>query len=234
MQSARHRGRAIGKDCGEWVYEMLAAALRWMGGDRSIICFEAATFLCSICRDLFIVAFQNVKAVRLSVTIVGKYALRSDAHQHPVGNTMQREKRLKHSLRECRQRLDDLDSQASRAAARQQRRAERIPYRTVVKAAFHQDRAQPLVYTSLTRNLSRFGVALLIGQFIYAGTACCLNFELPDGDCRPLTGKVIRCRYLAGSASLYEIGVEFDSPIYLAESTPSPPEATESPSPSGP
>ena len=63
------------------------------------------------------------------------------------------------------------------------------------------------------RNLSREGLGLLAGRFLYPRTAC--RVTLVDAQARPRTvsGQIVRCRYVVGSGSLYEVGIALDRPI---------------------
>lgn len=72
---------------------------------------------------------------------------------------------------------------------------------------------ETLSYNVVGRNISREGAGLLAGQFIYPRSPCRLRLSSPFGGTQTVDGFVARCRYVIGSGSLYEVGVEFDSPI---------------------
>ncbi len=66
------------------------------------------------------------------------------------------------------------------------------------------------------RNISREGVGVLAGQFIYPQSACRVSLSSPFGRTQEVAGHVVRCRYVVGSGSLYDVGVQFDDPIDVA------------------
>jgi hypothetical protein len=68
-------------------------------------------------------------------------------------------------------------------------------------------------YQVAGRNLSREGLGLLAGRFFFPQTPCRLMLTDSLGRRGTLGGRVTRCRYLTGSATLYEVGVKFDQPI---------------------
>jgi CheY-like chemotaxis protein len=65
-------------------------------------------------------------------------------------------------------------------------------------------------YRAVGRNLSRGGISVLLGHFVYPRSACELTLTGPYGHTENVPGRTIRCRYLVGSGSLYEIGIQFD------------------------
>ncbi|MEW6252971.1 MAG: response regulator, partial [Planctomycetota bacterium] len=109
--------------------------------------------------------------------------------------------------------LDRLDRRTV-AAALEARAAPRFPYRSLdASLELHSgDEPGPMQQVA-TRNLSRTGAGLLAGQFVYPRSACRLTLTGPDRRPQTFAGRVVRCRYLVGSGSLYELGVEFDRPI---------------------
>lgn len=73
------------------------------------------------------------------------------------------------------------------------------------------------------RNLSREGIGLLVSRFAYPGTRCRVLLGEPSEAGPRLSGQVRHCRYVVGSGSLYEMGVEFDRPIDVTRLVPNRP-----------
>lgn len=67
-----------------------------------------------------------------------------------------------------------------------------------------------------SRNISRDGLGLLVGQFVYPGTPCDVALVSQHGRALPVRGRVVRCRYLVGSEALYDVGVRFERPVNVA------------------
>ena len=119
--------------------------------------------------------------------------------------------------------LDRLDRQIRDPAGLDLRAAERLPYRVgrmTVDLTADDDAVVP--YAAVCRNLSGTGIALLVGQFLWPGTACRLTLPSPYGHEETVTGRIVRCRYLVGSSSVHEVGVRFDRPINVALFVPRP------------
>ena len=72
----------------------------------------------------------------------------------------------------------------------------------------------------VSRNLSREGAGLLADRFVYPNTTCRVKLTTPFGGEQLAAGRVARSRYLVGSGSLYEVGIEFDRPLDIALFTP--------------
>jgi CheY-like chemotaxis protein len=75
-------------------------------------------------------------------------------------------------------------------------------------------------YAVAARNLSRLGLGGVAGQFIYPRAKCRVTLNSPHGRQQVVPGRVVRCRYLVGSGSLHEVGVEFDQPLDVAVYAP--------------
>ncbi len=118
-------------------------------------------------------------------------------------------------IQDCLNRLDREAAEQSVAASRRQ--AERFRYRvwqlTVELQQAHGDWAR---YEVPTRNISETGVCFLIGHFVYPGTPCRIFLATIHGQTVEITGRVMRCRYVTGTPSLHEVGVQFDGRIDLA------------------
>ncbi|MEZ6193309.1 MAG: response regulator [Phycisphaerales bacterium] len=69
------------------------------------------------------------------------------------------------------------------------------------------------IYSVITRNLSRRGVAFLHGRFIYPGCRCSITLRTLDGESVSMDGKIVRCNHLGGM--IHEAAMRFNSPIDL-------------------
>jgi len=125
-------------------------------------------------------------------------------------NAPRRVRKSPEELREC---LDRLDEQTN-ATAVNVRRSDRYEYRVrAMPIDLEQAGTGWVHYEVPTRNLSREGVAFLIGHFVYPGTACRVHLVTLQNQRQVVTGKVVRCRYLPETVCLHEVGVHFDNPI---------------------
>lgn len=126
-------------------------------------------------------------------------------------------RRIRKDPSAVRQLLDKLDALPGGAAANA-RRSERFQFRAdTVEIEFASGNGEWDRHVVVTRNISRDGLGCVVGQFIYPGSACYATLRSRDYDyAQRVPGKVVRCRYLAGSGSLYEVGVRFDAPVDLA------------------
>ena len=116
--------------------------------------------------------------------------------------------------------LDRLDRRAA-APALDARAAPRFRYRGDDLTLQLQRGEEPgAAQTVVGRNLSRTGAGVLAGQFIYPNTACQLTLTSPYRRSECVPGRVVRCRYIVGSGSLYEVGVQFERPIDVAVFAP--------------
>ena len=121
------------------------------------------------------------------------------------------------SLRQDRQTvdsvLDELDGREEGAAQRDDGKAARQyarrRYRLTIQAELEQPGGAVLRYAVPTRNLSRNGIGFLIGQFVYPNTICTVHLISPHNYSQKVSGRVVHCRYLVGTASLHEVGVRF-------------------------
>lgn len=67
----------------------------------------------------------------------------------------------------------------------------------------------------LARNLSRWGVALVHGRFVYPETRCEVKLPSAHGKDHVCNGTVVHARHIQGL--IHELGVRFDSPIDLCD-----------------
>lgn len=117
------------------------------------------------------------------------------------------------------QYLDSLDQEARRAPLRDLRAYPRFSYRPgPLPAEIAVGEGAPPRHLVAPRNLSAGGMGMLAGQFLYSGTPCRITLQSLHGREEHVGGHVVRCRYVVGSGSLYDVGVCFqraiDVPLY--------------------
>lgn len=121
---------------------------------------------------------------------------------------------LRVSPQTIRSWLDRLDRHAQPLAGLDQRMSRRFDYRPpTLTLEVAQDDDATVPYAAAGRNISRGGVGLLAGQFVYPQATCWVELNSTFGGTQKVAGRIARCRYLVGSGSLYEVGVEFDAPL---------------------
>ncbi|MBK9120774.1 MAG: response regulator [Phycisphaerales bacterium] len=117
--------------------------------------------------------------------------------------------------------LDQLDRESGEGLLGEKRRGDRFRYRAAAitielppsgSSTLRDSEGSQLV-TATPRNLSKFGIALLVEYFVYPGTSCAVWLCGPHGHTERISGRVIRCRYILGSGCLHEVGVRFARPI---------------------
>ena len=110
--------------------------------------------------------------------------------------------------------LDRLDRSAGRPMGIDLRVSERFNYRIgQTTLALSQGDDQVVSQAAAPRNLSREGIGLLTGQFVYPGTPCRVALRSLYSHDDIAGGRVVRCRYLNGSPGLHEVGIRFNRPI---------------------
>lgn len=121
-------------------------------------------------------------------------------------------RQLRRSAEDVRAVLDQLDAQTP--AEHCVRSTKRFSYR--VKSLLIEI-AQPnggwVAYAMPTRNISRDGLCFLNSHFVYNGTSCRVTLVSLQDRRVTVAGEVVRCRYLEGTASIYEVGLRFVKPI---------------------
>ncbi len=122
---------------------------------------------------------------------------------------------LRLSPREAVEILDKIESVARSAVTNDRRKAPRVPFREVSRIAVMLESEQigKRTYALLPRNISRQGISLLHGKFVYKSTGCVLGLGALDGQVVPIRGRVVWCRLISGR--IHEIGTQFDEPIDL-------------------
>ena len=122
--------------------------------------------------------------------------------------------------RTVRRFLDRLDSRACPSRGMDRRLSERFDYRVgTVTLGLCTEAGTVTRHLAASRNISRQGVGVLAGQFIYPGTPCRVTLRGMHGRDEIVAGRVVRCHYLSGSASLYDVGMQLDRVIDAARFT---------------
>lgn len=117
-------------------------------------------------------------------------------------------------VRELIDRLDQVQS-ARRGAC--QRKGDRFQYRErALMIEFRRPDGVWEPHIAPTRNLSRRGIGLITGQFVYPRTECRVHLVTVHNHRMLVTGRVARCRYIEGTGSLHEVGIRFDQAIDVA------------------
>jgi nicotinamide riboside kinase len=70
-------------------------------------------------------------------------------------------------------------------------------------------RGTSIVQVGVSRNISAGGFGLLVQRFVYPGTDCRVHIPGRNQPVAWVHGRIARCRYLSGTAALYEAGIEF-------------------------
>ena len=124
---------------------------------------------------------------------------------------------LRLSAKQTAALLQQIDEQAHTAVSHERRRSPRRPYQTASRLCVLLENEQrgKRTHALAPRNLSRTGMSLLHGKFVYGGTNCVVGLRALDGQVVPVRGKVIWCRLVTGR--VHELGVEFEEPIDLAD-----------------
>jgi CheY-like chemotaxis protein len=113
--------------------------------------------------------------------------------------------------------LDRLDRKAGPPSGLDRRMSRRVSYRPgALSVELMQGDDVTGQQRVVGRNLSREGVGLIADRFVYPNTACRVRLGSPFGGEQRKAGRVARSRYLVGSGSLYEVGVEFTNPLDVA------------------
>jgi hypothetical protein len=122
---------------------------------------------------------------------------------------------LRLSPREAGEVLGKIEAQTYNVVANDRRRSPRVPYREVSRLAvmLENEQAGRRTHALLPRNISRQGISLLHGKFVYDSTGCVLGLKALDGQIVPIRGRVIWCRLIGGR--VHEFGAQFEDPIDL-------------------
>ena len=113
--------------------------------------------------------------------------------------------------------LRQMDETAEQFEGIDRRQAPRQSYQEVPRLAVSlEDEPVGLrSYAMIPRNISRTGISLLHGQFVYDGTVCIVCLKRLSGELVNVRGRVARCRLVSGR--VHELGVHFDEPIEVSD-----------------
>jgi hypothetical protein len=116
--------------------------------------------------------------------------------------------------------LRAIDAKTKDAVGKERRASPRVPYRATPRVAviIESEELGKRTFALIPRNISRLGMSLLHGKFVYDGTPCVAGLKALDGQLVPVRGKVMWCRLIAGR--IHEIGIQFEEPIDLEEFVP--------------
>lgn len=112
--------------------------------------------------------------------------------------------------------LDRLDAEPATAVGASRRATERYAYRGRTLQVEFLDSPVKTVYSVPARNLSRTGAAFLMGRFIYPGAVVSVRLVSEYQHEQVVRATVVRCQYLRGSGSVYDVGLRFEKPIDMA------------------
>lgn len=118
------------------------------------------------------------------------------------------------AITEILQQLDEREDEAKYADQRSQKR---YAYRgkPLVVQIEDQSKAETR-HSAVSRDISGGGMSFLIGAYVYPGWKCTVRLVGEYSNAEFVVGKIVRCRYVEDSASVYEVGVRFDQPIDVA------------------
>jgi hypothetical protein len=116
--------------------------------------------------------------------------------------------------------LRTIESSTKDSVGRERRKWPRVPYRAAPRVAviIESEQLGKRTYALIPRNISRMGMSLLHGKFVYDGTPCVAGLKALDGQLVPVRGKVTWCRLIAGR--IHEMGLQFEEPIDLDDFVP--------------
>ena len=124
---------------------------------------------------------------------------------------------LRINAKDAAEVLQQMEQETRPAEGGERRRAPRVRYQDIARLAVRlgDEQIGRLLYAMIPRNISRTGMSLLHGQFVYNGTTCVVGLKTLGGELASVRGKVGRCRLVTGR--VHELGIDFDEPIELAD-----------------
>ncbi|MGE0479860.1 MAG: response regulator [Phycisphaerae bacterium] len=122
---------------------------------------------------------------------------------------------LRMDAREIDALMQRLDAELTRGGASDKRRNERYATKGRSVTVEFLTPGERVAHHVPVRNLSRTGLAFLLGQFVYNGTPCRVRLVSEFNREFALGAKIVRCRYLKGTRSVHEVAAHFDEPIVL-------------------
>jgi hypothetical protein len=116
--------------------------------------------------------------------------------------------------------LDRLDRDAGPPRGLDVRLSPRFAYRSLGLTLEISETGAPATrHEAAGRNLSREGLGVLASRFVYPRTLCRITLRDAQARSRTVSGQVVRCRYVVGSGSLYDLGIALDRPIEVVAFT---------------
>lgn len=115
-----------------------------------------------------------------------------------------------------RRLLDRLDAEPEFQEAMRNRKHTRYQYRAAAVSVELRENDETTRTTVPSRNLSAGGICLLLPRLAYAGTEVRIRLVSEHNTAHVVVGRVVRCRYLSGTAGIHEVGVAFSKPIDIA------------------
>ncbi len=118
------------------------------------------------------------------------------------------------SDRDKRRLVETLDQEADLAPVAREKRSVRATYHAQnVVVTMTPPNGASVPHRVLSRNLSRWGLAFIHGQYVYEGTHCEVMLTTLEREPYAVEGQVLRCRHIGGI--MHEVSVRFDEPIEL-------------------
>ncbi len=107
--------------------------------------------------------------------------------------------------------LDDLDARPEESGSTARKLGQRFPYRRRgVRVDFHVARDHHETDEVIPRSIGRDSISFLAGNMVHVGTPCIVHLTGIQGNTEEADAKVIRCRYIQGTACAHEIDCLFE------------------------
>ena len=118
------------------------------------------------------------------------------------------------SPRDRRKLVDAINARGNAASVNSERRNVRVEFhREGVVVIITPPNGMSVKHSVVTRNLSRWGLAFVHGQYVHPESACDLSIPTLDGNLYSVKGTVVRCRHIEGI--VHEVSVMFQEPVEL-------------------
>ena len=131
----------------------------------------------------------------------------NDTDHHPIET-------IRLSPRDKQRLVETLDQQSKLSKVDREKRNIRADYHSrQVAITLVQASGLAVRHQILSRNLSRWGIAFIHGQYVYDNTRCEITLPLLDGETYTVLGQTVRCRHVGGI--VHEVSIRFDEPIEL-------------------
>ncbi len=106
--------------------------------------------------------------------------------------------------------LRQKDTSVGGDVARDLRGHDRLQYqvRAGLRCTFRHPGGGEDTFLVQSYNLSKSGIGLIHGSFVYTGTPCSIELFMPDGKLKWVAGVVTRCNHITGK--IHDLGIRFD------------------------